>query len=237
MTGTPLLELRDVYAGYGEASVLEGVNFTVPVGTCVVLLGPNGVGKSTILRTVSGIIKPSGGTVSYRGNDLRRIPDYKIARMGLAHVPEGRGIFPGVTVLENLRIGGFASGARTAEQSETLDRVYTLFPILKERADQPAAALSGGQQQMLAIGRGLMSQPQLLILDEPSLGLSPLLVDQVFDALRAIKEQGTTVLLVEQSARHALALADHVYVIGEGKVTRDGTPAEVRDTLDAEYLS
>jgi branched-chain amino acid transport system ATP-binding protein len=232
-----MLELRDVHGGYGEASVLEGVNFTVPSGQCVVLLGPNGVGKSTILRTVSGIIKPTSGLVLYQGNDLRRVPDFKIARRGLAHVPEGRGIFPGVTVRENLRIGGFASSGSKSDQAETLARVYELFPILKERADQQAVALSGGQQQMLAIGRGLMSRPQLLILDEPSLGLSPLLVDQVFDALHAIKETGTTILLVEQSARHALALANHVYVIGEGHVVRHGTPDEVRGTLDAEYLS
>jgi branched-chain amino acid transport system ATP-binding protein len=231
-----MLELRDVRAGYGGASVLEGVGFAVPVGECVVLLGPNGVGKSTILRTVSGIIKPTSGVVLYKGKDLRRLRDFKIARLGLAHVPEGRGIFPGVTVRENLQIGSFANKSRN-HFTDNLHRVYTLFPILAERAGQPAAALSGGQQQMLAIGRGLMSEPELLLLDEPSLGLSPLLVDQVFDALRTIMEQGTTILLVEQSARHALALANHVYVIGEGRVARHGTPDQVRSTLDQEYLS
>lgn len=236
-TTEPLLELRDVHSGYGEASVLEGVDVTVPHGHCVVLLGPNGVGKSTILRTVSGVIKPTAGSVRYRGEDLQKVPDHRIARRGLAHVPEGRGIFPGLSVRENLQIGGFASRAGSRGLAESFARVFDLFPILVEKADQPAASLSGGQQQMLAIGRGLMSRPELLILDEPSLGLSPLLVDQVFDALRAVKDQGTTILLVEQSARHALALADHAYVIGEGRVTRHGSADDVRTSLDTEYLS
>ena len=236
-TKEPLLQLSAVYSGYGEASVLEGVDFTVPVGHCVVLLGPNGVGKSTILRTVSGVIKPTSGAVRYQGRDLQRVPDHRIARRGLAHVPEGRGIFPGLSVRENLRIGSFAAGMRSRELGETFQRVFDLFPILVEKSEQPAASLSGGQQQMLAIGRGLMSRPELLILDEPSLGLSPLLVDQVFEALRQIKDQGTTILLVEQSARHALGLADHAYVIGEGRVTSHGTADHVRSTLDTEYLS
>ncbi len=233
----PLLELTDVYAGYGQATVLEGVGFGVPLGSCVALLGPNGVGKSTILRTVSGIIKPTSGTVEYEGDDLRRVPDHRIARRGIAHVPEGRGIFPGLSVRENLQIGGHAASLRGQELTETFDRVYELFPILVEKSKQQASSLSGGQQQMLAVGRGLMSKPRLLLLDEPSLGLSPILVDQVFDALRAIKAQGTTILLVEQSARHALALADRIFVIGEGRVVQQGTPGEIRSTLDEEYLT
>lgn len=232
-----LLELDNVYAGYGEATVLEGVSFAVPLGECVVILGPNGVGKSTILRTISGVIKPSAGTVSYQGKDLRRVSDYRIARRGLAHVPEGRGIFPGLSVRENLQIGAHAANLRGSELAETFDRVFSLFPILVEKSKQQASALSGGQQQMLAVGRGLMSRPTLLLLDEPSLGLSPLLVDQVFEALRAIKAQGTTILLVEQSARHALALADHAYVIGEGRVQQSGTAQQIGSTLDTEYLS
>lgn len=233
----PLLELRNVYSGYGEATVLEGVDCAVEANTCVVLLGPNGAGKSTLLRTISGVIKPTAGTVLYKSRDLKRVPDYQIARRGIAHVPEGRGIFPGVTVLENLRLGAFAARRSDAEFAATLNEVFGLFPVLSERASRPAAALSGGQQQMLAIGRGLMSRPELLILDEPSLGLSPLLVDQVFDALRSIKERGTTLLLVEQNAPHALALANHVYVMSAGRVVRHGTADEVKSTLDIEYLS
>jgi branched-chain amino acid transport system ATP-binding protein len=232
-----LLELDGVYAGYGEATVLEGVSFSVPLGDCVVILGPNGVGKSTILRTISGVIKPSAGTVRYQGKDLRRVSDYRIARRGLAHVPEGRGIFPGLSVRENLQIGAHAANLRGQELTDTFERVNALFPILVEKSKQQASSLSGGQQQMLAVGRGLMSRPKLLLLDEPSLGLSPLLVDQVFEALRQIKAQGTTILLVEQSARHALALADYAYVIGEGKVQQSGTADEISSTLDTEYLS
>lgn len=234
---TPLLEARAVYAGYGETSVLEGMTFAVPPGSCVVLLGPNGVGKSTTLRVVSGVIKPTSGSVVYKGADLQKVRDYRIARLGLAHVPEGRGIFPGLTVRDNLRIGAFAQQSRRRELSTSMGRVFSLFPVLSEKADHAAASLSGGQQQMLAIGRGLMGTPELLLLDEPSLGLSPLLVDQVFDALASIKSQGMTILLVEQNAQHALALADYVYVIGEGHVVNEGTPDQVRDTLDVDYLA
>ncbi len=230
-----MLSLSGVHAGYGEVAVLHGLDLHVHRAECVVLLGPNGVGKTTTLRTISGVLRPRLGTVSLDGTRIDRRPAHTIARMGVAHVPEGRGIFPGLSVRENLTLGTFSGRGRGSGAG--YDRVVELFPVLAEKLHQRAGALSGGQQQMLAIGRGLMAAPTVLLLDEPSLGLSPVVVEQVLAALRAIKEQGTTILLVEQNVRHALRLADYAYVINRGIVVAEGSGDEVAQNIDRAYLS
>lgn len=226
-TGEPaLLELRDVHSGYGLVDVLHGVSLRVRAGEVVALVGANGVGKSTLLRTISGTVTPSAGSVLWRGTPLRT-PAHRVARAGIGHVPEGRAIFPDLTVAENLRMGAFGIGNRgdRAAVGELLDR----FPVLAERAAQRAGTLSGGQQQILAIARALMGRPDLLMLDEPSLGLAPVAAQQVFGLLREIAAGGVAVLLVEQNVQAALALADHVYVVSRGRVVLDGTAADLRD--------
>jgi branched-chain amino acid transport system ATP-binding protein len=237
--GTPaLLEIRGLVTGYGAEPVLRGLDVTVREGEIVALLGSNGVGKSTLLRTVSGLLAPVAGTVRLRGEDLGTglVEPHEIARRGIAHVPEGRAIFPDLTVAENLTMGTFARSARAAEQRRARDEVVELFPILGERLAQQAGTLSGGQQQMLAIGRAMMSRPTLLLLDEPSLGLAPVIVEQVFDNLRRIRESGVAVLLVEQNARAALALADHGYVLARGRVALAGTAAELEASPELAHL-
>lgn len=231
-----LLQLHGVRTSYGQIAVLHDVDITVREGECVVLLGANGMGKTTVLRTISGVVPPRAGRIDFAGTSLLGVPAHKVAARGIAHIPEGRGIFPGLTVLENLRLGGYLHRRDSGAERIWVDRVCELFPQLRVKLPTLAGSLSGGQQQMLAIARGLMSAPRLLLLDEPSLGLAPVLVDQVFAALRQIKQNGTTLLLVEQSARHALALADRGYVLNRGQIVQRGTAAELSANLQSAYL-
>ena len=215
-----MLTLTDLAASYSGIHALRGVSLSVSEGEFVALIGPNGAGKSTLLNCVSGIVRPSGGSVSFDGKTLNGTPPWQIARLGLVQVPEGRQILAELTVLENLQVGATALSGRGATYD--LDRVQSLFPILAERRSQRAGSLSGGEQQMLAVGRALMGAPKLLLLDEPSLGLAPLIVRQVFDALKALNAEGLTILLVEQNARQALDATDRAYVIEQGRVVHEG---------------
>ncbi len=210
---------------YGDLQVLWNVSFEVRRGEIVVLVGANGAGKSTTLKTVSSLLKPHRGTVTFEGHRIDLQPSHKIIEYGLAHVPEGRRLFPEMTVEENLVIGSLTREAK-AKRNETIKWVYELFPRLLERRKQAAGTLSGGEQQMLAIGRGLMSLPKLLMFDEPSLGLAPILVSEIFRIVKMINEQGVTVLLVEQNVRHTLAMCDRAYVLENGRVTLAGTGQE-----------
>lgn len=221
-----MLSIERLEAGYGEVKVLHGISLEVNEGECVALVGANGAGKSTLLRAISGMVRIISGTILFDGLDITRIPPFQIASLGIAHVPEGRRLFPELTVEENLLLGAWVGEARRV-RAESLDRVYTLFPRLKERRRQLAGTLSGGEQQMLAIGRGLMLRPRLLMLDEPSLGLSPLLVEQVFDALREILLQKVSLLLAEQNIVQALALATRAYVIETGRIVMAGPGQEL----------
>ncbi|WP_103503737.1 MULTISPECIES: ABC transporter ATP-binding protein [Streptomyces] len=222
-----LLELRDLRVFYGAIEALKGIDITVGQGEAVALLGANGAGKSTTLKTVSGMIAPRHGSVLLHGERIDGIASHELVQFGLGHVPEGRRVFARMTVLENLNMGAFRF---RRPDPDDLDRVFTLFPRLQERRKQIAGTLSGGEQQMLAIGRALMGKPELLLLDEPSMGLAPLIVDQIFDILREVNEQGTTLLLVEQNASQALQLANRGYVLETGEVVMSG-PA---DTLLAD---
>lgn len=215
----PLLRLRNVEARYGRFVALQNVSLVVPEGSVVALLGPNGVGKTTLLRTVSGMLKPSGGEILFDGEQIGGLPDYRIARLGLAHIPEGRGIFPGLSVAENLMMAGARNGS--------LERVFTLFPVLERRRAQVAGTLSGGEQQMLSLARAVLVKPKLLMVDELSLGLAPRLVAELFSTLKRIRDEGTTILLVEQYVRYALRLADIIVVLHKGKVAFIGEPGEV----------
>ncbi len=223
-----LLELEDLHVYYGNIHALKGVSLHVEAGEIVALLGANGAGKSTTLNTVSGLLRPRSGTVRLEGDDLTRVPPHRIVERGVVQVPEGRRIFGQLTVLENLEMGAFT---RTDPQGvkEDLERVFTLFPRLKERAGQVAGTLSGGEQQMLAIGRALMARPRVLLMDEPSMGLAPLLVEQIFDAIQEINRQGTTILLVEQNAYMALQVAHRGYVLQTGQVVLSGPAEQLRE--------
>ncbi|MEE1942195.1 ABC transporter ATP-binding protein [Streptomyces sp. TRM 70361] len=221
-TSPVVLELRDLHVFYGAIEALKGVNLTVRRGEVVALLGANGAGKSTTLRTASGMIAPRGGQVLLHGERVDGIKSHDLVRFGIGHVPEGRRVFPRMTVRENLQMGAYRF--KTADK-EVMDRVFTLFPRLGERRSQLGGTLSGGEQQMLAIGRALMGKPEILLLDEPSMGLAPLIVRQIFDILREINEQGTTVLLVEQNAAQALRMADRGYVLETGSVVMEGEAA------------
>ncbi|RMI46516.1 ABC transporter ATP-binding protein [Streptomyces triticirhizae] len=212
---TPLLELRDLHVYYGAIEALKGVSLTVPHGQVVALLGANGAGKSTTLKAASGMLRPRTGDVLLRGERVDGIKSHELVRFGIGHVPEGRRVFARMTILENLKMGAYR--LRRPDPTD-LERVFTLFPVLAERRKQIAGTLSGGEQQMLAIGRALMGKPDLLLLDEPSMGLAPLIVQQIFEILREINEQGTTLLLVEQNASQALRLADYGYVLETGAV-------------------
>ena len=230
-----LLELHDVEARYGQVKALHGVSLQVDEGQAVSILGANGAGKTTTLRAISGTVRRSGDIV-FAGKRLGRASPESIARLGIAHVPEGRRLFVKQTIRENLLLGAYARRGGPSERDRRealLERVFTLFPILRERQRDRAGTLSGGQQQMLAIGRGLMSDPKLLMLDEPSLGLSPKLVDAVFDIIRAIKAQGVTVLLVEQNVREALEVADRGFVLQTGRVVAGGN---ARDLLASDLV-
>jgi len=223
-----LLELVDLHVYYGNIHALKGVSLHVEAGEIVALLGANGAGKSTTLNTVSGLLRPRSGAVRLEGEDLTRTPPHRIVERGVVQVPEGRRVFGQLTVLENLEMGAFT---RTDPKGvrEDLERVFTLFPRLKERAAQVAGTLSGGEQQMLAIGRALMARPRVLLMDEPSMGLAPLLVEQIFDAIQEINRQGTTILLVEQNAYMALQVAHRGYVLQTGQVVLSGPAEELRE--------
>jgi branched-chain amino acid transport system ATP-binding protein len=221
-----MLELTDVRVDYGNIRALAGVSFRVDAGELVAIIGSNGAGKSTTLRTISGLLRARTGSIRYEDVDIGRAATDRIVALGISHCPEGRRVFGRLTVRENLVLGGIQRPA--AESDATIERMVTLFPRLKERIDQPAGTLSGGEQQMLAIARALMSKPRLLILDEPSLGLAPLMVERVFQTVESLKQEGLTILLVEQNVHHALAVADRAYVMETGRITLEGTAEALR---------
>ena len=230
-----MLEIKDLYVNYGAVHTLNGVSMTVKDGEIVSLIGANGAGKTTTLRTITGLEKAASGSITFDGHDLRKIEPSKIITMKLAHVPEGRHIFPQMTVEENLEMGAFTD---QTDMARTMADVYERFPRLKERKRQLAGTLSGGEQQMLAVGRALMSKPKLLMLDEPSLGLAPIVVREIFDIIRTVNQQGITVLLNEQNANMALKVADYSYVLETGTLTLSGTGAELltNEQVKAAYL-
>jgi len=221
---SPLLRIEDLEAGYGAIAALRGVTLEVRAGEIVTLIGSNGAGKSTLLRSVSGLVRPRRGRIVLDGEDIGSARPDQIVRLGVCHVPEGRRIFANLSVLENLQMGGYV---RRGSIAETLEQVLSLFPRLRERLKQAGGTLSGGEQQMLAIGRALMAQPRLLLLDEPSLGLAPRLVQQIFEIIRTIHAAGTTVVLVEQNAHQALRIASRAYVLETGSLVLEGSAAEL----------
>ncbi|MDD2421426.1 MAG: ABC transporter ATP-binding protein [Heliobacteriaceae bacterium] len=221
-----MLKVKNLNAAYKDLQVLWDVAFEVKQGELVVLLGANGAGKTTTLNAISGLVASRTGTIEFLGQDIINLPGHKIAQMGITHVPEGRRLFPEMSVRENLEIGSLMPEAK-AKRQETIKKVYELFPILAEKRNQDAGKLSGGQQQMLAIGRGLMALPKLLIMDEPSLGLAPVLVSQIFDIVKEINKQGVTVLLVEQNVVRTLGMCDRAYVLDNGRMTISGTGSEL----------
>jgi len=221
-----LLTVQDLHVYYGNVHALKGINLEVEQGEVVTLLGANGAGKSTTLRTISGLLQPQQGAIAFEGRPLNNLPAHKIVNMGVSHAPEGRKVFTTLTVQENLNMGAYSRDDKPGIE-ESRQRVFHLFPRLKERQEQIAGTLSGGEQQMLAIGRALMSRPRLLMLDEPSLGLAPMLVRAIFDTIREINEQGVTILLVEQNARAALRLADRAYVLETGQIALSGAASEL----------
>ena len=219
-----MLKIKDLHVSYGGIKALRGVDLEVPDGKIVTLIGANGAGKSTTLRTISGLVKAESGSITYDGKELLGLSINKILEQGIAQSPEGRRVFPNLTVLENLKIGAYLRKDRDGIEKD-IRWIYELFPRLEERHWQPAGTLSGGEQQMLAVGRALMSRPKLLMMDEPSLGLAPLVVQGIFDIIRAINRQGVTVLLIEQNANMALKIADYAYVLETGCITKSGTGA------------
>ena len=224
--GGPMLVLDDVHTYYGHIRALQGISITVNQGEIVTLLGSNGAGKTTTLKTISGLLHPRAGKVIFEGKDVSRVEAHRLVRVGIGHAPEGRRIFSRLTVLENLQMGAFTRNLK--EIGPDIERVMDLFPRLRERTDQAGGTLSGGEQQMLAIARALMSRPRVLLLDEPSLGLSPILVQQVFATIKEINEQGMTVLLVEQNALQALSIAHRGYVLQTGRVALAGPADQLR---------
>lgn len=220
------LEIRDLCVSYGGIRALKGISLSVEEGQIVTLIGANGAGKSTTLRAISGLEKAQSGSITYGGEELTSLPAKEIVRRGIIHVPEGRRVFPDMTVAENLKIGAFLR-RDNAGISKDIDYVYSLFPRLKERSWQPAGTLSGGEQQMLAVGRALMSRPKVLMMDEPSLGLAPLIVRDIFSIIRRVNEDGITVLLIEQNANAALRIADYGYVLETGTISLTGTGEEL----------
>ncbi len=219
-----MLKIKDLHVSYGGIKALRGVDLEVPDGRIVTLIGANGAGKSTTLRTISGLVKAESGSITYDGKELLGLSINKILEQGIAQSPEGRRVFPNLTVLENLKIGAYLRKDRDGIEKD-IRWIYELFPRLEERHWQPAGTLSGGEQQMLAVGRALMSRPKLLMMDEPSLGLAPLVVQGIFDIIRTINQQGVTVLLIEQNANMALKIADYAYVLETGCITKSGTGA------------
>ncbi len=221
-----MLKIKDLHVSYGGIKALRGIDLEVPDGQIVTLIGANGAGKSTMLRTISGLVKAESGSVTFDDAELLGKPIYKVLEAGIAMVPEGRRVFPDMTVLENLRIGAYLRNNKE-EIGKDVDWIFDLFPRLKERHWQLAGTLSGGEQQMLAVARALMSKPKFLMMDEPSLGLAPLVVQDIFRIIRTINEQGVTVLLIEQNANMALKVADYAYVLETGRITNEGTGKEL----------
>jgi len=221
------LEIKDLQVFYGKIEAIKGISFHVNQGEIVTLIGANGAGKTTTLKTISGLRPVTGGQIIFDGQDISKVQAHLRTAMGISMAPEGRGIFPGMTVLENLEIGKYFRKDRAAEMSEDLEKVYHLFPRLKERTKQAGGTLSGGEQQMLAIGRALMARPKLLLLDEPSMGLAPVLVDLIFETIQKINQQGTTILLVEQNAQQALQRAHRAYILETGNVTKEAAASDL----------
>ena len=227
-----LLEIKDLEVNYGVIKAIKGVSFDVNEGEIIALIGANGAGKTTILHTITGLIQAKKGSIVFDGKELTKTPPHKIVSMGMAHVPEGRRIFQQLSVLENLKLGAHTRKDKS-EIASTLKMVYERFPRLEERKNQVAGTLSGGEQQMLAMGRALMSKPRIILMDEPSMGLSPLLVSEIFDIIKVINESGTTVLLVEQNAKKALSIADRAYVLETGNITLSG---DAKDLINDESV-
>ena len=232
-----MLKVENLSVHYGMIQAVRDVSFEVNEGEVVSLIGANGAGKTTILRTLSGLVRPSAGKIEFFGQEIQKMPAQKIVASGLSQVPEGRHVFPGLTVMENLEMGAFLKKNREENQAN-LKKVFSRFPRLEERKNQDAATLSGGEQQMLAMGRALMSTPKLLLLDEPSMGLAPIFIQEIFDIIQDIQKQGTTVLLIEQNANKALAIADRGYVLETGKIVLSGTGKELAasDEVRKAYL-
>jgi branched-chain amino acid transport system ATP-binding protein len=223
-----MLVLRDVTAGYGHFTALWGVSLEVAAGEAVAVVGPNGAGKTTLLRVISGVIAPRSGALVFEGQAMTGRPAHEVVARGIAHVPEGRRLFPGLTVEDNLKMGAFLPAARR-HYRESLERVYALFPVLAERRRQRAGSLSGGEQQMLAIGRALMSRPRLILFDEPSMGLAPVMVLRLFDLIRRVREEGYTLLIVEQSVRQVLRLVDRAYLLEVGRIKMEGRAEDLSE--------
>lgn len=233
----PMLSVDHLSINYGAIEAVKDVSFTVEEGEVVTLIGANGAGKTSILRSISGLVRPSQGSISFLGQDIHKTPARKIVSLGLSQVPEGRHVFAGLTVMENLEMGAFLMKDK-AENQKTLKMIFDRFPRLEERKDQDAATLSGGEQQMLAMGRALMSKPKLLLLDEPSMGLAPIFINEIFSIIQDIQKQGMTVLLIEQNANKALSIADRAYVLETGKLVLSGKGSELleSDQVKKAYL-
>lgn len=232
-----MLQVTDLKVNYGVIQAIKGVSFEVNEGEVIALIGANGAGKTTILHTVTGLIALKSGKIEFEGKDITKMPAHKIVTLGMAHVPEGRRVFADLSVYENLLMGAFTRKDKD-EIAKTLEMVYKRFPRLRERKNQVAGTLSGGEQQMLAMGRALMSKPRIILMDEPSMGLSPIMVNEIFDIIRAVSESGTTVLLVEQNAKKALSIADRAYVLETGKIVLSGDAKELLedDSIKKAYL-
>ncbi len=232
-----MLTVKDLVVNYGVIQALKGISFEVEEGEVIALIGANGAGKTTTLQTISGMLTPTSGSVILESEDITKIPGHKIVSMGMAHVPEGRRVFAQLTVLENLKMGAFTRSDKK-EIANTLEKVYTSFPRLKEREKQLAGTLSGGEQQMLAMGRALMSRPRIILMDEPSMGLSPIYVEEIFSIIQDISKAGTTVLLVEQNAKKAFSIADRAYVLETGKIVLSGKASDLMndDSIKKAYL-
>ena len=227
-----MLEVKDLEVYYGVIQAIKGISFHVEEGEVIALIGANGAGKTTTLQTITGMLNAKAGSIQFEGTELTKIPGHKIVSMGMAHVPEGRRVFAQLSVLENLKLGAYTRKDKT-EIEESLKRVYKSFPRLEERKNQLAGTLSGGEQQMLAMGRALMSKPRIVLMDEPSMGLSPIFVEEIFNIIKDISAEGTTVLLVEQNAKKALSIADRAYVLETGKIVLEGN---AKDLLNDESI-
>ena len=221
-----MLEIKDLEVYYGMIQAIKGISFEVNEGEVIALIGANGAGKTTILHTISGLIAPKKGSITFEGQEITKIPAHKIVENGLAQVPEGRRVFPSLSVLQNLKLGAYTRKDKI-EIDDTLKMIYERFPRLEERKNQPAGTLSGGEQQMLAMGRALMSKPRIILMDEPSMGLSPIFVNEIFDIIKQVSASGTPVLLVEQNAKKALSIADRGYVLETGKIVKEGKASDL----------
>lgn len=232
-----MLEIKDIEVFYGVIQAIKGISFEVNEGEVIALIGANGAGKTTTLQTITGLLQPKKGSVIFEGKDIAKVPAHKIVSLGMAHVPEGRRVFAELTVYENLKMGAYTRKDK-AEIQETLQMVYQRFPRLEERKNQLAGTLSGGEQQMLAMGRALMSHPKIIVMDEPSMGLSPIFVNEIFNIIQEVSKSGTTVLLVEQNAKKALSIADRAYVLETGKIVLEGEAKELlnNDSIKKAYL-